>query len=384
MAESKKHPEYALHDLAKALTLSWHEFAEWLDPRLPDVLGSAPSPRIPYCEFVHGFHSRWDVRGYVRLVFPARWDRDALVLAEVARACEACGLDRLRKPASEKPADSPLNTKVVGLLTAVASLVRRSPNASQRIREDPEYGKRRGQELRAMFLKMVGLRREVDRTLRHLSETKSGVHRSRKKRNLAPLRWARWLMRRPADLERAFWAQVQSGLRSYVKSLSPVSDALRETRGLEAWHYELLSRVLTLGTLAIRPYWDAGQFSVRLVMEPRLKGLNDAVEECIQTVVVHVAYGLAREAVVAHEWPIFSVKCRNPFCRKKFYTARESAVTCPSTRQGRRSECKAVWEAFRAWLRKATHDPNVAWRDPVLRKQFKAQYRPRGSQSGIE
>ena len=366
------------------MELPWRGFAEWMDPRLPDVRSPDSILRLPHCEYTHGFHSVLDVQGRIRLIFPGRWGRDPFVCAQVAMTFHEFQLGGANKEATRTYLDSLPGRDVVRLLCNTAALVRIKPTSLKRIRRDPEYGKRRRQEIGQMCAQMVNRRKEIGQTIRQLLRNKpAGFLRSRKRRRLVALRWARWLMRRPADVERAFWAQLQSRLRSFVKTLAPVSDALRENRALEVAHYEILTRVMAFGKLAIRPYWESSRFGVRLVMEPRLKQTDNAVEQRVLTVLAHVAYTLAREAADVHNWPVYSVKCRNPLCRKKFYTARKSAVACPRTSPGRRSECKAAWEAFRAWLKKAQLDPDIAWKDPVLRKQFKAEYKPRGPQSGM-
>lgn len=82
--------------------------------------------------------------------------------------------------------------------------------------------------------------------------------------------------------------------------------------------------------------------------------------------------------------PRFVVTCHNPKCGKQFYSGDKRVVTCPrDPRSGRRSSCKATWDAFRKWIKKHSGNPNDCWNDSDQKSKFLSQYQPRDRQTVI-
>jgi hypothetical protein len=198
------------------------------------------------------------------------------------------------------------------------------------------------------------------------------------------LRWARWAIRKPLNHERAFWVQVRDGLREELKVLTAIDLSVRRRHPLSEDQHRKLIEYTILGELRpLRLIGESGDESVEVVLEPSWEDINaDEVYQRVHAALVPIAYQLSLEWATSQPWPRYVITCRNPYCGRRFYSGHVKARTCPRVpRSGRRSGCKAIWEAYQKWLGKAGHAPEATWHRAELQASFKSQFKARGNQA---
>ena len=366
MTELDKPSAYSLSNLHSAIRLPWKEFAAWADPWLPPVYWiRKPSEFL----FEHGYHmlspnwSSADLTDWRQVCIQAiTYHLDSLALSGLAVFSKILGEEYFHAQVELPSITEGLFEKrqdFDALLKLISGTLRGGDYEAQKELEDA-YG----------FPPPLGIPRCAVRP-----------------DNLDQLRLA---LVSPRELEASFWQGVQQYSAMLIPDLLEIDHALRKGAPLQEHHVAILNHYCSLGHPACeRTVTGSGAIQVTVSFRPGLTTSpkaylpHDVWWKVSSRLFVPFAYELTLAYAGSQPWPRHIIPCRNPFCDRTFYSGRARAVACPSPIEGRRSECKATWDAYQKWLKKIGEDPDKAWYDKQLEEDFKAQYRPRGSQSGM-
>ncbi len=386
MVELDAEPCCELYELSRQVGRPWREFAEWADVILPARIRKPPLQDPAKQAFVHGFHSRYEFAGWI---FPnplcRTWQEVACYAMQDALAGWIMHRPNTRahvltKETFQKRLGSRLGTVLWGVKYAIDRIY---PSGIRRGRQvSPAKLRYYAEKCEKMFALRTRFDRAAGAMIKH-----SRANKRRKplgwNYHMKKLAWARWILRRPHNHERAFWVQLRDNLRDRVDQLLVARRAIRRGRPLTSSEYNGLCRYLARGKLRPVTRLDDDGIIIQHTMQANFDHVHiDEVRQRVYVLLVPIAYQLTSLLIASQPWPRHLAMCHNPFCGKRFYAGRAAAVTCPSRQHGRRSQCKAAWESFQKWLKKIGRDPSVDWQDAALQEEFMAQYKPRGPQSG--
>lgn len=347
------HESYTVADLAKMAKHPWQGFAEWADTRLPPCEWPGPAARRNgYLDlrgvmrkrgglkFAHGVQCR----SYPGVLFKVDWRIVSHSLIE--RAYEAVqgrgAFDRLIATLGITKTAVPFGDVLQFFKLKETVRAALAETAAKKTAEGPSEG-------RADPLTHKCIRR---------------------------LQRAAWMLDGPSGIEKFFWTEVQTRLRELLPGFQALHEAIRSSRPLTENEVGEISGFLAYGglrsTLLTLP---SGAVTAENTFGPLWARLDEdlATEEEKHAValVVPIAYQLAVAWSGSQSWPRFIATCRNPSCRREFYSGHREAVACPKKPHERvTSPCKREWDKYKRWLTKTGHDPELAWENADLRRQY--------------
>ncbi|MCX5685317.1 MAG: hypothetical protein NT049_16800 [Planctomycetota bacterium] len=187
--------------------------------------------------------------------------------------------------------------------------------------------------------------------------------------NLMPM-----AIRTPEGLERLFWEELKFLVVESLPELKAIESAIREGRPLGDRDLEVMALWLNTGTLVPLEVCDS-EGAIR--GEMRVHGnwglLRDfpVMDKHLCTLLLPVGYSLCEAWLKSQPWPRFIATCRNPSCRRTFYSGHKGAVACPKKPHQRgTSECKAAWDKYKRWLVKTGRNADTEWADPQLQQRY--------------
>lgn len=195
-------------------------------------------------------------------------------------------------------------------------------------------------------------------------------------------------LRGSKSCEKAWWHCLWLIGEPVIQDALTIKQRIEDDIPLTSGQLHFLDHYLSLGQPCIKILWeDDRKLRIPTLIKPRpLKDPESApFEAMFVRLLVYPCFELAQELQKKFSKPRFVRQCHAPSCNQTFYTRRRDAKCCPRKVAGRRSSCKAEWESYRRWLQNVYTDkmPENIWNDDDLKQEFLAQYRPRGSQSGM-
>ncbi len=378
-------------ELAKKVKLPWREFAEWVEPRLLEEGALSCIRPQQYNHFFHGFHTKILNGKQLQHLYPYWLDRGQFIFVIIAKQIfeylsggsqpKVNSINNYCCKVVRERLGTPLGECIVDIYGLTMSLMAKSRKLKNQAKRRHKY-RLQCRKLSERCRELIGQRNQLDQAIQELiAKRRKQLVRSRRHKYLLALRWSRWMLRCPEQHERAFWAQLQSRLKLSLPSLQHFSQTIQEGSPLKICEICQLTKYLELGTYRLDIVGESEQIDIKGTLVPHFKEASGLVDQRQRALLLPIAYRLSLLLQNSQKWPRYIIKCRNPYCRERFYSGRADAKTCPSPDRkqiGRRSECKAVWEAYQKWLKKIGRDPRRDWYEDELKEGFKAQYNPRG------
>lgn len=371
MARVQSDIKYSLSDLSAACRGTWAEFASWADPRLP-----SPPHRVSdsIWRFRHGYHQHRSARRW--LAEREDWRQ---VILQAIESCES----QMRGVFGPDDYEVVKPTKGLDRYSGRITIITLDTCKD-------ESPLRRSSLIRDLVDTVFDDVDSLDASLagaitRMQAEIEAGVLSKTGEWLLAELDLLRMGLQGSEMVERAFWTTLKVRLLLDIRWMQEFDRRVKKSLVPDGVLVTRLSGLLSGGNVQLTvTRSEHGKSTVSNIFGVDLAELSDAGVFFVyrKALLSPLAFQLAVQWEASQDWPRWAVQCRNPMCGEIFYTGRRNVRTCSrSPGSGRRSKCKAVWDAYRKWLQKIGAEPEEAWQDKELASQFIAQYSPRGFQS---